>query len=66
MKKVKKVIKSKKKAQLIEPALLSEAALAKDWNRAEEEKVWDKFEKGISEAFEKTPSMHRIRETHGL
>jgi hypothetical protein len=52
MKKVKKVIKSKKKVRLIEPALLSEAALAKDWNRAEEKKVWDKFEKDIADAFE--------------
>jgi hypothetical protein len=52
MKKVKKVIKSKKKVRLIEPALLSEAALAKDWKRAEEKKVWDKFEKDIADAFE--------------
>jgi hypothetical protein len=55
MKKVKKIIKSKKKVRLIEPALLSEAALAKDWNRAEEEKVWNKFEKDIADAFEKIP-----------
>lgn len=52
MKKVEKVIKSKDKVRLIEPALLSEAALAEDWNRAEEEKVWNKFEKDIADAFE--------------
>ena len=55
MRKVKKAIKSKKKARLIEPALLSEAALAADWNRPEEEKVWDKFEKDIADAFETIP-----------
>ena len=54
MKKVKK-IRTKKKVRLIEPALLSEAALAEDWNRAEEKKVWDKFEKDIANAFEKIP-----------